>query len=211
MTLPRPIIAAQFFDQKNPARGWQITYPIGPGTLTCKTGRSFTYVFMCDRTTPAPPTTSGNYTFIDEISSCNYAAFMYSQVGCPTRAWTRRTPRSPARPAPARLRAPCHPRAPFSPALILAECPRTAKGVCNNQGICGFDKAANTAKCYCNSGYNVADCSVTSRAPSGGAIFGALSGGSVLGALCVVAYSFFRLRKTAPAGAPGGDGFYASG
>lgn len=119
-----------------------------------------------------------------------------------------------ARPPGPRLRACARPATrahPFSPALILAECPRTAKGVCNNQGICGFDKAANTAKCYCNSGYNVADCSVTSRAPSGGAIFGALSGGSVLGALCVVAYSFFRLRKTAPAGAPGGDGFYASG
>ena len=81
-------VTPSFFDGKNVARGWQQKIPGGAGTNCPGFGqsRSFTFVHMCDRTTPTPPTNPGNFAFIDEISGCNYAAFMYSQLGCATRA-----------------------------------------------------------------------------------------------------------------------------
>jgi hypothetical protein len=216
---------SSFFDGKNVARGWQQKFTGGSGASCGAIGqsRTFTFVHMCDRTTPTPPMNPGsNIAFVDEISGCDYAAFMYSQLGCATRAFPPRT-------APTHTSAAFRVALPATDSLFMcaaahcptrcartcpppfpAEYPVTAKGVCNNAGVCGFDRTANTAKCYCNSGYAVADCSATTSAPSGSAVFGALSGGSVIGALCVVAYSFFRLRKSSPAAAPGADGFYAS-
>jgi hypothetical protein len=172
MSQPVNLFTRSLFDAANPARGWQIKAS-GGSSQFCGSARSFTWVYMCDKTNPTPPLFSNNYTFVEEISGCSYAAFMYSQVGCPL------------------------------------ECPRTPKGVCNNQGVCGYDWTASTARCYCNSGYNVADCSSTSSPPSGGAIFAALGGGAVIGALGIVAYSYFAYRgAAAKAPVAAADGFY---
>ena len=212
-----------------------MTYQGGPTVPSCPSGRTFTYTFMCDRTTPTPPMSTTNYTFVMELSGCAYTAYMYSQIGCATRAClcrrgafiffvgaaaaaaSRHPPTRrllPPPPPPLPLRAPRSPARP--PSCLLsrfshAECPVTSAGVCNNKGVCGFDNSAGVAKCKCNSGYDVSDCVATSIPPTGAAVFGALSGGSVIGALCVVAYSYFRLRKPAgSAAASGGDGFYAA-
>ena len=221
MSQPVNLFTRSLFDAANPARGWQIKAS-GGSSQFCGSARSFTWVYMCDKTNPTPPLFSNNHTFVEEISGCSYAAFMYSQVGCPLGAClggraSERTrssecergkaavPGAPLNPPPPPSRLP--PRLP--PTFSPAECPRTPKGVCNNQGVCGYDWTASTARCYCNSGYNVADCSSTSSPPSGGAIFAALGGGAVIGALGIVAYSYFAYRgAAAKAPVAAADGFY---
>ena len=112
-------VTPSFFDGKNVARGWQQKISGGSGANCPGFGqsRSFTFVHMCDRTTPTPPTNPGNFAFIDEISGCNYAAFMYSQLGCATRACLPVPPsracvalrrRTPLHPLAARARLPSH-------------------------------------------------------------------------------------------------------
>ena len=84
-------VTSSFFDGKNVARGWQQKFTGGSGASCGAIGqsRTFTFVHMCDRTTPTPPMNPGsNIAFVDEISGCDYAAFMYSQLGCATRAFS---------------------------------------------------------------------------------------------------------------------------
>ena len=92
MPSPLPVVK-NVFDAKNPARGWQMTYLGGPAEPGCPSGRTFTYTFMCDRTTPAPPMSTTNYTFVMELSGCSYTAYMYSQLGCPERELEARVAR----------------------------------------------------------------------------------------------------------------------
>ena len=82
----RNLYTRALFDAANPARGWQIRAS-GGSSQYCGSARSFTWIFMCDKTNPAPPLQSNNYTFVEEIAGCQYAAFMYSQAGCPLGAY----------------------------------------------------------------------------------------------------------------------------
>jgi hypothetical protein len=48
------------------------------------------------------------------------------------------------------------------------ECPvgGKARSVCGSNGFCGFDIDANSARCFCNTGYGGADCSTETEAAS---------------------------------------------
>jgi len=85
---PRTLVGQNLYDQANPARGWQLTYPGGDICPQTGVSRTFTLVFMCDRNQPFPlPNGTMYQEFIDETSDCNYMAFSYSQAGCPLGAF----------------------------------------------------------------------------------------------------------------------------
>ncbi len=86
------------------------------------------------------------------------------------------------------------------------ECPITNGAVCSGKGICGYDKNAKTARCFCDDGYMESDCNTPRYPPPAGAIAGATIGGIVLGGAGLFGWTFFAGKR---AGAAGGmDGFY---
>lgn len=38
------------------------------------------------------------------------------------------------------------------------ECPRVNNNICGSHGVCGYDEATDTARCYCSSRYSGVDC-----------------------------------------------------
>ncbi len=47
------------------------------------------------------------------------------------------------------------------------ECPLNNKQLCSNHGLCGFDSGMKKSKCFCNSGFSGADCSIKAAATGG--------------------------------------------
>jgi hypothetical protein len=81
-------VAAAVHDMDYPAAGFELSYLFGSGQFCPQNVlRSLTLVFLCaDRPFPGPGgPTSTNTTFIEETNSCNYYAWSFSNLGCPTR------------------------------------------------------------------------------------------------------------------------------
>lgn len=101
-----------------------------------------------------------------ESSSCFYDIFVNSAFGCPAEC-----------PAP--------------------QDPTTgARNLCSNHGVCDFDRALGTSRCFCNGGYEGKDCGTVSvAAPKGlSALGGVLIGVGVFLALTLMFLVFLWMR-----------------
>ena len=80
--------------------------------------------------------------------------------------------------------------------------------LCSGVGICGYDSALASSRCFCDDGYIASDCGKPANPVPGGAIAGAFFGGAILAASGLLGWGFY-LARNGKAAAPG-DGFYAS-
>lgn len=81
---PKPV-AKQLHDPRfNVAAGWELAYIGGESTDNCPQPRQFTLVFMCADFPFDAPSTQPNYTWVEEVNTCDYEAYSWSRIGCPT-------------------------------------------------------------------------------------------------------------------------------
>jgi hypothetical protein len=72
---------------------------------------------------------------IEETKMCNYEIFVRSAFGCPVECPVTQDPNTGAR------------------------------SLCSNHGICDFDAAIGTSRCFCNNGYEGKDCGTATVPP----------------------------------------------
>lgn len=106
---------------------------------------------------------------VAETDNCGYEIFVRSAYGCP-----RECPMGP------------------DPAT-------GATALCSNHGLCDFDTAVQSSRCFCNDGYSGPDCGTRAGAAAGGLS----AAGGVLIAVCIflvvtlafLTYLWFRIRS----------------
>ena len=91
-----------------------------------------------------------------------------------------------------------------SRAACPMQCPLGGFGnrICASQGVCSYDWAASTARCFCNTGYSGPGCTSLGDAglptpPSAApAVSGGVVGGMFLGAALVAAFVAFKAKRS---------------
>jgi hypothetical protein len=97
---------------------------------------------------------------------------------------------------------------PQTDARGLAECPRVNGVVCGGNGVCGYDSAINSARCFCYDNWLESDCQTPANPFPGGSVAGATIGGIILGAAVLLGFSYWKRGSAAAPQIKTGEGFY---